>query len=247
MVVTISNALGLPVIVFSSASHYPIINITPCAAIPLYVAFNQVGASHYDTVCFNEDIHPTSTSSHPERTSRVSNCTCGRVDKHNSVTKQCTLLKFKYTTTIRCPCLSAGRPCTSLCTCHNCGNSKGVKPVNSTGKIRRRNKHARHTRLSKSVVFARQEEEKDKQGPRTLLEYILVSQIIKYCHNNTIDISLETVNILYTSCVEVVQVLEVCLPLGQKNCEEISKIVDEYEHNLNVFQTMCVTQLKLDM
>ena len=60
MVVAISSVLGLPVIVFCSASHYPIINITQracAAAIPLYVAFNQVGVGHYDAVCFNRDIH----------------------------------------------------------------------------------------------------------------------------------------------------------------------------------------------
>ena len=53
MVVAISNALGLPIIVFSSASHYPVINIAPqvCkVSIPLYIAFNQSGAGHYDAV-----------------------------------------------------------------------------------------------------------------------------------------------------------------------------------------------------
>ena len=53
MVLAISNALGLPIIIFSSASHYPIINIAPrvCrASLPLYVAFNQTGAGHYDAL-----------------------------------------------------------------------------------------------------------------------------------------------------------------------------------------------------
>ena len=47
IVVAISNALGLPIIIFSSASHYPVINSAPrvCrASLLLYVAFNQTGA-----------------------------------------------------------------------------------------------------------------------------------------------------------------------------------------------------------
>ena len=62
MVLAISNALGLPIIVFSSANHYLVINIAPrvCRApIPLYVAFNQSGAGHYDAV----SIPATSMSS----------------------------------------------------------------------------------------------------------------------------------------------------------------------------------------
>ena len=56
---------GLPVIVFSSASHYPVINITPreCRApIPLHVAFNQSSAGYYNAVTFKNDPPIPSTS-----------------------------------------------------------------------------------------------------------------------------------------------------------------------------------------
>ena len=49
MVTAVTNALTIPVIVFSSALHPPIIYITPricTASTPLYAAFNQHGAGH---------------------------------------------------------------------------------------------------------------------------------------------------------------------------------------------------------
>ena len=81
-------------------------------------------------------------------------------------------------------------------------------------------------------------------GPRTLLEYLLISQIIKYCRNDGTDISLDTVNMLYTLCIEVAQALEMHLPLGQKSSDDVSKIILEYEHNLKVFEAMCITQFQ---
>lgn len=53
MVLATSNALGIQVIIFSSAHHYPVIHITPRScktSVPLYVAFNQANAGHYDAV-----------------------------------------------------------------------------------------------------------------------------------------------------------------------------------------------------
>ena len=248
MVVAISNALGLPV-VFSSNAHCPVINITPracAAAIPLYVAFNHIGAGHYDAVSIANNQQSISDVSHPEKSAQAHNnimCTCGKGDKHYSITKRCTTMKFKYTTTIRCPCLSAGRPCTTLCICHNCCNPKGVRPTNSPVKMRKRSKHVWHTRSTKSVEFI-QEQEKTVTGPRTLLEYLLVSQLIKYCRNDGTDISLDTVSMLYTLCVEVAQALEMHLPLGQKSSDDVSKIILEYEHNLKVLEAMCITQFQ---
>ena len=78
MVLAISNAAGLPIIVFSSANHYPviIIAIRACKApIPLYVAFNQSGAGRYDAV----SIPATSMSSNKcAPTTNALRCICGK-------------------------------------------------------------------------------------------------------------------------------------------------------------------------
>ena len=56
MIKAVSNAFSLPIIVFSSALHYPVVYTTPrvChVSIPLYVAFNQAGAGHYSALSFS--------------------------------------------------------------------------------------------------------------------------------------------------------------------------------------------------
>ena len=140
MVLAISNALGIPIIVFSSAAHYPVINITPRVchlSVPLYVAFNQAGAGHYDAVIENSNPSTSSRDALPKITYK--HCCCGKGSKSHSLTQICVMLKFKYTTSIRCPCLSANKPCTPMCSCSNCGNPIGTKP---SKKGRQRYKHA---------------------------------------------------------------------------------------------------------
>ena len=93
MVLAVSNALGLPVIIFSSAYHYPLIYITPrfCKiSVPLYVAFNQAGTGHYDAVTFdtldnNPQLLSSNTGDH--------GCSCGRKGKHYSTERRCVSIK----------------------------------------------------------------------------------------------------------------------------------------------------------
>ena len=111
MVLALSNALGLPIVIFSSALHYPIIHVSPrvCrAAIPLYVAFNQSGAGHYNAVLFKGSLNVITSKSDPD-----TKCTCGKGGKGNSI-QHCTVIKHKYTTSLRCPCHRAGHGCTPL-------------------------------------------------------------------------------------------------------------------------------------
>ena len=250
MVIAVSNALGLPVVVFSSASYSPVINITPracVAAIPLYVAFNHVGAGHYDAVSFNREIDSAGNISvGPQDTPCVSRCTCGKNNKHSQV-KRCVSLKLKYTTTI--PAYQPVIHALNFVLATIVPIQKGlIKPSNSScsGKLRQWHKHAWNSKFSKSVEFAYKQQEKTKEGPHTLLEYLLISEILKYCWNNVMNVTVDLVHMLYNSSVELVQVLEVHLSLGLKNSEAISKILGEYEVNLKNFRTMCVTQLRLN-
>ena len=92
MIKAVSNAFSLPIIVFSSALHYPVVYTTPrvChVSIPLYVAFNQAGAGHYSALSFQCDEKEQPNSHHlpstfAERVSAdhsqaqsQSRCTCG--------------------------------------------------------------------------------------------------------------------------------------------------------------------------
>ncbi len=58
-------------------------------------------------------------------------------------------------------------------------------------------------------------------GPRTLLEYLLISQILSYCRQNEVEANLDTVDMFYSTCVEVARALEISLPLGPQTSEDI--------------------------
>ena len=106
MVLAVANALGIQVIIFSSAHHYPLIYITPrvCkTSIPLYVAFNQGGPGHYDAVIAST-CGPTPSPPMTHTPSR--RCTCGHNLKHYSTTKKCTAIEKRYTSIVLCPCLA---------------------------------------------------------------------------------------------------------------------------------------------
>ena len=127
MIKAISNAFSLPIIVFSSALHYPVVYTTPrvChVSIPLYVAFNQAGTGHYSALSFQCDEKEQLNSHHlpstfAERVSAdhsqdqsQSRCTCGHKDKQ-STSKRCIPLQKKYTSVLRCSCLATNKSCTS--------------------------------------------------------------------------------------------------------------------------------------
>lgn len=221
MVLAISNALGLPVIIFSSTSHYPIINnIVPRtfkSSIPLYIAFNQAGAGHYDAVSFRSS--PQAPINGEER------CSWGKSAKHYSTNNRCTIIQFKYTTSIRCPCLLASRPCSSACNCSNCGNPKGIKPNNPITRCRECKSHAWNLKTVKSVSYAKLQQETILSGPRTQLEYLLVAQILKLFKQNHIDTDIVIIHKLILSCVELVQaIVSLCFPSScfKKCCRNIT-------------------------
>ena len=85
-----------------------------------------------------------------------------------------------YTTSIRCPCLLAGHPCTSVCACHNCANLNGIRPNISNRVREQRKKHAWNLKSTNSILYAHQEQKNILPGPRTQLKYLLVSQILTF-------------------------------------------------------------------
>ena len=86
IVLALSNLLGLPLIIFTSNIHQPIISITPRhirAASPLFLVFNEAGAGHYDAAELCDTTQAQSlpiTSNHREN---IKTCSCGKNDKNN--------------------------------------------------------------------------------------------------------------------------------------------------------------------
>ena len=98
----------------------------------------------------------------------------------------------------------------------------------------------------KSSTYAHQQQEHVIPGPRTQLEYLLVSQILHFCRQNHVETDLVTIQKFYSSCVEVAEILEISLPLGSKTVADISKIVDEYDSYRKVFEATCIAQLHIN-
>ena len=169
MVLALANALGIPITVFSSMTHYPVININPRhmnVPLPVFIAYNHSGCGHYDGVVAS----PEQTPSHIVNAASVpKGCYCGKSksDRQGS----CYPIKIKYTETLRCPCLKEKVACSAVCCCKDCKNPYGKKPQSKH--CRRRLKHQWQVSLPKSGVFALQAGEAVETGPRSLYRSIL--------------------------------------------------------------------------
>ena len=80
MVLALSNALGLPIIVFSSIPNHRFISIFPRQvniSFPIYLAYTHCGPGHYDGVVMKTDTSCTASDSHETHT-KPQYCTCGK-------------------------------------------------------------------------------------------------------------------------------------------------------------------------
>ena len=249
MVLAVSNALEIPIVVFSSALHHPLLFITPLSlkvTWPLFIAFSQYGPGHYSGVCAIEDKTMPHQIDHKE-TSPDFKCCCGCKDKQ-STAQHCIPLESKYTTIVRCPCLRSGRKCTDACKCKKCNNPVGPRlhsVINQTKKAGQ--KHLWQKRINKGATFAIEMNEILSEGPRTSLEYLVIAEIIKFCIQNGLGCEVGVVSAFYSAVVEFAKTLNIPLPLGHKTIEQVDTTVREYHHNLNVFKTPFFTQLKVNV
>ena len=128
IILALSNLLGLPFIVFTSSIYQPVITITPRhlkVPIPVYLAFNQSGAGHYDgvVVCDDERIQPLALPV-------TSNGADAGKDVHDErMIKQThhTVILLHQSSITCCTCCKESKPCTNLCKCKTCNNPFGKK------------------------------------------------------------------------------------------------------------------------
>ncbi|SMN12541.1 hypothetical protein SPBRAN_1617 [uncultured Candidatus Thioglobus sp.] len=118
MVLALSNALKLPIIVFTSIQHHPVINILPrevANPVTLCIAYNQYGPGHYDGLTVNEKESDAVSQDAP-----ASRCTCGKNDKSNNT--HCHPKTHKYSTVCYCSCYNSKKGCSDYCKCKSCDN-----------------------------------------------------------------------------------------------------------------------------
>ena len=244
VVLALSNALCLPIFVFSSIDHYPVINVTPrniVIPVPVFIAYNQYGSGHYDGVVFGLD-HPIPISS----SLTINKCNCGKNDK-TGVQTSCLPRESKYTTVIRCPCYKSERACTKLCTCKKCANPYGAheRVLGPTKSSRKRQRHMWQVSMPKSSIFALDAGEKVTAGPRSILEFFALEQTVKFCSEEGIDASSNNILVIYNTLVEVSRQIESekDLQLGMKTAADIETFLNEHDHLINTFQSLCIGML----
>lgn len=250
MITALSNHLKIPIIIFSSIECHPVIVINPrevSCSLPILVAFNQHGSGHYDGVILKSES--AITTSHTVKFAapnleHVQKCTCGCNDKTEHT--HCTVAKTKCGTTTRCPCLQNNMPCTSQCRCRNCDNPNGKKKSSESHPQRKRPRYEWQKLLPKqnSLEFAASIGEDIEMGPRTMLEYFLLSCIYDFCTFEGIDTE-QSMHTIYNAIVTFATNFEETLPITSKSEEDILKFLREREHNLEVFKALCYMQLSL--
>ena len=217
MLLALSNALGLPIVIFSSALHYPIIHVLPRvrrAAIPLYVAFwcrpLQRGIIQRIIECDYIKIWPWYKVHMWKRWEGQFNTA---------------LHSDKYTTSLHCSCHRTGHGCIPLCQCTNYS--------------RERKKHGWNLIPIKSAQYGKGE---GCNGTTSPLEYLLACRVLSLLRRNEINRNLrKDIHCLF---VTMSRQLHDYAPWS-KTCNEISSIISEYDRNKDIFESTCIAQLKV--
>lgn len=233
MVLALSNALQLVII---AIKDHPIINISPqeiAASTPIFIAFNQYGPGHYDGLIENSTLPPASV---PLETVTISHCSCGKNDKKNG--SHCHPKTQKYTSVCLCPCCKSGVGCSDNCRCKSCNNPHGKRTMTEQPPSRKRPRHLWQKSVQSSAKFALQLGEHLNHGPRSLLEYFAMEQVLNHCKMQEISETSENILIIYNAMVEIVQLYDCALPLGEKSVSEVETFLREHEHNLDFYKAL---------
>ena len=248
MPLALANALGMPIILLTTMYHHPLIVFNPRRPktfLPTMVAYNHHGCGHYDAIDY---VDTSSISMIPTRQSDVGRhvgCTCGRGDK--SVSHHCIVKQAKYTTITRCPCLKEKKPCTIKCSCKNCHNEYGCKPIESKKTQRLRQKHKWQVQIEKNLDFGIQMSEQMQRGTRTVYEFFVLEEIIKYCNEHDIQPSAHNVLIIYNATEEIARGLDITHALSPKVMDDIETFLREHDHIVECFKLLTLTHLSIHL
>ena len=192
MVLTLANVLQIPINIFTSVSNMPLICILPTnnsfiSTSPLCLAYTQDNAGtpgHYDYVV------PIDMSAEPAPTKKkkIHRCTCGR--KADTTTLPCS--------TLRCVCHREENGCSNCCTCKNCGNEYGQRPIPSGRRQRKSYDEQKHpTRGKPGREFLLDMGEESVIGRFSLFEVLLLKVIVIHFLTSGLDVSPENVHCVY--------------------------------------------------
>lgn len=241
MVLALSNALSIPITIFSSIRGHPLLNFLPrhvSVQFPLFLAYTQYGPGHYDAIVTTS--LPT-LAPEQERATATKCCTCGKNDKTEAT--HCHPKVKKYTTVCNCPCFKDSRACSDYCKCKFCKNPHGAHDRSQVR--RKRPRQAWQQCIPNSYSFATALGEDIERGPRSLMEFFALEQALSHCLQNGIQDTAENVSLVYHTLAEVASGFEKTLPFGRLSLERVSKFHREHQHNLKLFESICIAELHI--
>ena len=184
----LANVLRTSLVAFTSLENYQILTVfpknDPVSNVPVYLAFEQIGPSYYDTVIqsgTNEEL------SQPKELTRPV-CRCGQGAAKNKMTR-----KFCLEYKSGCKCYQNLKGCTSDCGCFNCANTFGVREESSgksTPEIaipRKRRKHSLGKETGRDFMIGRGEN--ITRARWTLFEKLLCIECIANMENGDDDVN----------------------------------------------------------
>ena len=184
----ISNALRVPIILFTSKLRLPITVFMPTytniASIHcVYMGFLHLGTGRYEVVTpqGTETESTCGTGSDTEAatsSTSLKGCSCGR--KAKSKNPACYSDEYSSYTS-KCPCFTRQIQCNKLCICRGCRNSYGKEEAPEVMKKRKRASHPLQKHPLKGVGgmhFMEGLAESINLGSVTDFEFILLAEIV---------------------------------------------------------------------
>jgi len=242
MPLAMANVLCLPIVFMTLMENLPVLPITPRECIqcmPIFIAFDQSGAGHYDAV---SQMQHSDSSLEVEKCNEMCNknecCRCGQGAKKNEKdTVSCD--QFKK----RCKCFQGVRGCTDKCQCLGCENPYGKK-INqepkqrvSTGKRKRRAAQMSSESMSGREFMGKRSCE-GIVSQWTFLEELVVAQLLQAQFPKT-DIDMTTIHVQFQQLVDNATI-------QPKTFQQITRKVMICPNENEAFQTLFKEQVGLN-
>lgn len=258
MPLAVSNALRIPIVVFTSMSNFPVLPVSPRERVlsenPICLVYDMNCAGHYDAVASiprlsmeEEGWQPlseqTMTSNRPESLPHVS-CRCGQGANRK---KQESVSCHEYRT--GCKCYQNVLGCNDYCQCINCCNPRGIKVNISqpTAQIasRKRRHHENTTLAMSGKSFSEQ-----KAGGTTVVhwtlfeELVLMGLILALMGKDLLEP--EILHQEYNRLVNLVESTKIKHCLGKKTQQQVARKFSTLISSKRVFEKLMKEQARLN-
>ena len=209
MPLAMANLIGSPLIIFTSLETMPLLLIMPSSTSglpPIYLAFNQFGAGHYDAIKFKQKEETSSTvmTSGPVQPveATTQRCSCGKNSKltSNKSIKQSCVNSQGYAS--RCPCFKAKNGCHSDCSCEECSNPYSSTHFLSSPRPQKRAKHSLSGTRTNADEFMEKMNTKTQHLEWNMIEIIIFESLIELFCNLKIVIDSDNLQRWFNKLVE---------------------------------------------